>query len=145
PTIVIGNEGKPEKVNALIVRGVDPNLAEIKRSRIQITGALPSVTGVLRPKNSAAFAVNVDEIVHPTFIALDHRHHDSGIRRRNREPNFSRQYGQAIAAFFPTATAICALENPAHVFAVCCGGTVNEAPRSPASSIKRRVNYFRVV
>src|SRR4029077_16985872 len=103
------------------------------------------LTAVLGPENAAVFTVNVGEIIRTAFITLDYRHHDPGIRRRNRESDFSRQLRQTIAAFFPTAAAICALENPACVFAICCGNTVRETPRRAAASIKRRVNYFWIV
>ena len=88
---IIGNEEcEAEQINPLIVRGIDPNLAEIEWARIEIAGAFPCFAAILRTKDPAAFTVNIGEIICATFVALHHRHHDFGIRRRDRETDLSR-------------------------------------------------------
>src|SRR5438132_10707604 len=45
-TIIRAEEREAQQINPLIVRWIDPNLAEIKWARIQITGPFPCLAAV---------------------------------------------------------------------------------------------------
>src|SRR6476659_6125789 len=89
PTVIGNEECEAEQINPLIVRWIYPNLAEIEWARIEIAGAFPGFAPILRTKDTAAFTVNIGEIVCPTFVTLHHCHHDLGIRHCYRETDFS--------------------------------------------------------
>src|SRR5437773_4933707 len=85
---VIGNEQpEPELINSLIVGRVDPDLAEIKRARIDRAGACPFFPVIFRAKNAAAFTAQIGQLTRTAFITLHHGHNDLRITRADREPN----------------------------------------------------------
>src|SRR3954451_9563941 len=51
-TIVRDKQSESEKINPLVVTGVDPDLAEIDRSRINRADACPLFAAIFRTKNA---------------------------------------------------------------------------------------------
>ncbi len=142
---VIGNEHRhAEHVNTLIIRRIDPNLAEIKRARIDVAHPRPFFSAVFRAKNAAAPAVNGADVGRPAFVALHDRHHDLRFARRNREADSTGLAGQTARAFFPGRAAVCALENSADIGAVGRRYSVGKRPRCALARIHSRVDDFRI-
>src|SRR5947208_8290423 len=85
---VIGNEQRErQQVNSLIVGRVDPDLAEIKRARIDRAGARPFLSAIFGAKNAAVFAAQIGQLTRTAFITLHHGHNDLWIARADREPD----------------------------------------------------------
>src|ERR1700736_5028122 len=59
PAVVRNEQRETEEVNALIVRRIDANLAEVKWPRIHRTDACPSFTAILERKAPAPFAAQI--------------------------------------------------------------------------------------
>src|SRR5438094_3696689 len=74
---VIGNEQRErEQVNSLIISRVDPDLAEIKRARIDRAGARPFLSAIFGARNAAAFSTQSVHISRTAFISLHDGHDD---------------------------------------------------------------------
>src|SRR5438067_4074752 len=83
---VIGTEqGEREQVNSLIISRVDPDLAEIKRARIDRAGARPFLSAIFGAKHAAAFTAQIGQLTRTAFITLHHGHDDLRIARADRE------------------------------------------------------------
>ena len=142
---VIGNEHRhAEDVNTLIICRIDPNLAEIKRTRIDVAHPRPFFSAVFRAENAATSAVNGFDVSRPTFVALHDRHHDLRFARRNREADATGLAGQTARAFFPGRATVCAFVNSADIDAVARRYSVGKRPRRPLPRIQSRVDDFRI-
>src|SRR5215472_6600462 len=86
-TIIRHQQREPENIDALIVCGIDTNLAEIKRARIHGAHARPSFTAVLRSKNSPTLAAQIIESTESTFVTLHHCHDHFWIARAECQAN----------------------------------------------------------
>src|SRR5205809_4945842 len=74
---VIGNEQRErQQVNSLIVGRVDPDLAEIKRARIDRAGARPFLSAIFGAKNAAAFTAHICQLNRTALLTLKHAHVD---------------------------------------------------------------------
>src|SRR5262249_53277317 len=136
PAVVRNEQRHSENVNPLIVSRIDPNLAEIKRPRIDVAHPGPFFATIIRPKDTAAPAVNVADIARATLIAWPHRHDRLRFTGRDRQPDSSRKTGQSATAFFPGRAAIGAFENSADVIAIGSGYAVGKRPRRPLASVE---------
>src|SRR6266567_1717640 len=104
---VIGNEQRElEQINSLIVGWVDPDLAEIKRARIDRAGACPFLSAVFRAKNAAAFTAQIGQLTRTAFITLHHSHDDLRIARADRESDATGLWWQSSSEFLPSRAAI---------------------------------------
>ena len=90
PAIIGDEQGHAEHIDALIVRRVDPDLAEIKWPRIDVAHPGPFFAAIFRAENAAAPAVNIADIARAPFVALHDRHHEFRFARGNGEPDSTR-------------------------------------------------------
>src|SRR5205807_1866634 len=98
-----------------VVCRIDPNLAEIKRARIDRARSRPMFAAVFRSKNASAFAAQIGQSPRTALITLDNCHHDLRAACAYGETDAPGLPGQATAQFFPGGTAICAFENSANI------------------------------
>ena len=106
-----------EQINALIVRRVDANLTEIKRTRIHSAHPRPCFAAIFGTKNSAALTAQIVRRTDSAFIALHDRHDNFWIAGANCQTNAASLSGKTAAEFFPACATVSALENSADVFA----------------------------
>src|SRR6266699_4736126 len=59
--VIRHEERELEQINALIVRRIDPDLAEVKRAGIHRTHPRPMLAAIFRSKNAAALASQIAE------------------------------------------------------------------------------------
>src|SRR5215471_18722423 len=142
--IVRHKQREPEQIHALVVRGVDTNLAEIKWAGIHGTHARPRFASVLRTKNSAAFTAQIIERPNPTFITLHNCHDDFWIAGTDRQTNSTSLTGETTTQLFPACAAIDALKNSANVFAPSHTRAGTETPRCPLAGVQYGVNNLRI-
>ncbi len=117
PAVIGHQQCEFEQVNTLIVYRIDPDLAEIKRARIDRAHPRPFFAAVFRSKHAAALAAQIGQLARAAFITLHDRHHDFRIARADRETDAAGLSGQAAAQFFPTGAAVRAFKNSADIFA----------------------------
>src|SRR6266404_5461092 len=139
PAVVRYEQCETEQINTLIVRRVDADLAEIKRTRVHCTGARPFFTAVFGSKDAAALAAQIGQLAGTSVIALRYCHDNFRIGRAKCETNAAGLRGQTSAQFFPSRAAVRALEDSAHIIAARGGGTGRKTPRRTLSRVERRV------
>src|ERR1700719_322041 len=111
--IVRYKQGEFQNVNALIVTGIDSDLAEVEWSRIYRADTRPFLTAVFRAKYSSALAAEIGELAGAAFVALHNGHDDFRIGRADRQTDPPRLRRQSAAKFLPRAAAVNAFENTA--------------------------------
>src|SRR5205823_14293301 len=129
---------------SLISSRIDPDLAEIKRARIDRAGARPFLSAIFGAKHAAAFTAQIGQLTRTAFITLHHGHDDLRIARADRESDATSLRWQSSSKFLPTRAAFRAFENAANILAVRCVRPREKAPRCALPRIKRRINNFRI-
>src|SRR5437870_3534589 len=77
---VVGNEQRePQTIHALIVRRINPDLAEVKWTRINRADPRPFLSAIFRTKYTAAAAAQLVDIARAAFETLDDCHDDLRI------------------------------------------------------------------
>src|SRR6266404_5598878 len=97
PAVVRYEQSETEQINTLIIRRVDADLAEIKRTRVHCTDARPFFTAVFGSKDAAALAAQIGQLTGTAFIALRYCHDNFRIGRVNRETDAAGLRGQTSA------------------------------------------------
>ncbi len=141
--IVRNEKRETEHVNALVVRRIDSDFAEVKRARVDVARARPGFARVLGAEHSPSPAVNVANVARAAFIALHDRHHDLRIARRDGETDAAGLPGKSAGQLLPGGAAVRALENAAGVLARG-RNSVGETPRRPLPRVEGGVENLRV-
>ena len=116
---IIGDEqGEAEHVNALIVRRIDLDFAEVERTRIDVAHPRPFLAAIFGAENATGATVDIANVARAAFITLHHRHHHLGIARGNGEADPAGLPGKSAGQFFPGSAAVRALEDAADIFSV---------------------------
>src|SRR5947208_16238004 len=142
--IIRDKQRELEQINTLIVRGIDPDLTEIKWPRIDPAHSRPMLAVVFRSKDAAAFAAQIAQSARTAFKTLPNGHHDSRITRAHRQTDSTSLRGQTAAQFFPARAAISTFENSTDVFTAGRLGSGSETPRCALPGVKRCVNNLRI-
>src|SRR4030095_6510737 len=113
PAFIGDEQGHAEHIDALIVRRIDPDLAEIKWSGIDLAHPRPFLSAILGTENATAPAVNVANVARTAFVTLHDRHHQFWFAQGNGESDPTCQAGQTASTFFPGRSAVAALKDAA--------------------------------
>src|SRR5437588_1389793 len=114
--IIRDKQRELEKINALVVCRIDPDLAEIKWTRINRAHSRPMLAVVFRSKDAAAFAAQIAQSARTAFKTLHNGHHDFRITRADGQANSTSLRGQTAAQFFAARAALSTLENSTESF-----------------------------
>src|SRR5690349_4320354 len=143
-TVIRNQQCEFKKVNTLVIRWIDPNLAEIKRTRIHCAHARPIFTAVFGSKNTAALAAQIVQRSKPAFITLHNRHNYFWIADTYRQSNATSLPRKTGLQFLPGRTAIVTLKNPANIFAAGYARTGCKTPRCSLPRVQRCVDDLRI-
>src|SRR5581483_660004 len=102
----------------LIVRWIDPDLAEVEWTRVDRARARPVFAAIFRAKHTTGAAAQFVDVAGAAFEALHDRHHDIRFARGNGETDAAGLRDHAVRQFFPCRSTIRALENSTDIFAI---------------------------
>src|SRR5207248_7458370 len=139
PGIIRHEQREPEHVHALVIRGVDTNLAEIKWAWVHGAHSRPRLASVLGTKNATAFAAKIVERTEASFVTLHNCHHDFCIAGADRQTNSASLTRKTAAELFPACAAVSALKNSANVFTPGHARSRSETPRRASPRVQHRV------
>src|SRR6202035_4082134 len=131
-------------INALIIRRIDPDLAEIKRARIDRAHSCPVFAVVFRPENTAALTSQIAQGSRTAFKALHNCRYNFRVACADGQTDAPGLCGQTAAQFFPGRAAVATFENSANVLAAGCVRTGSETPGSALPRVKRCVDRLRI-
>src|SRR5262245_25408188 len=138
--IIRHEQREPEQIHALVIRGIDTNLTEIKWARIHGAHARPRFTAIFRTKNSAALTTQIVERPNPTFITLHNCHHDFWIAGADCKTNPTSLTGKTATELFPSSSPVVALKSSADVLAPRHARARTETPRRSLPRVEHGVN-----
>ena len=95
PASVVGDvQGEAEDVHAFVVRGIDADLAEVERARVERARARPGLSAVVGPEHPAAPAAHLVDAARARLVALHDRVHDLRVLGVDGEADAPRGGGQ---------------------------------------------------
>src|SRR5262249_30352714 len=133
-------QGVSEHVDAVGVLGVDADLREVERPRVQRARARPGVAAVLGAIDAAALAADIVDRVGPGFVGLDDREHDARILRGDREADACGPRRKALLQLLPGRAAVRRLEDAAQILALGLRRSRRERPGPPLAGVERGVD-----
>src|SRR4030095_11413875 len=106
PAFIGDEQGHAEHIDALIVRWIDPDLAEVKRARIDVAHPRPFLSAILGTENTTAPTVNIADVTRTAFVTLHDRHHQFWFAQGNGESYPTCKAGPTVSTFFPGRYAV---------------------------------------
>ncbi len=133
-----------EHVDAVGILGVDADLREVERPRIETARSRPALASVLRAEDAAAAAPDLVDVVRARFVGLNDGVEDLRVLGRDREPDARRAGGQSVAELLPGRAAVARLEDAADVLSVRGRGARREGPGRPLTGVEHGVDRARI-
>src|SRR5882724_4823996 len=142
--IIRHQQGEAENINALIICGINADLAEIKWTWIHGAHARPFFSSVVGSKNATGLTAQIIQPAKSSFVTLHDCHEDPRVCCADGQTYAAGLSGQTAAKFLPTRATVGALENSPDIFPASHAEAGSETPWCALSRIKRRINCLPV-